>query len=157
MRYALALLLLSCGGPVQEEHGWQPLQGTSFVTPKYGLTFWWVGPAGKYATPEIAADEIDRLLYEWFQIYEARFGFGLSRFSRQEYLQRIEIQLFADWKVPGNGDPGHTLGIWWPWEHQIDSAMLAPYHWDAGLNRWSEGLENLMHEWTHVFQGAYHP
>lgn len=156
MRYAVALLLVSCGGPVEKSHGWQPLHGDQYITPKYDLTFYWVGAAGAYQTPEQAAQAIDAAYFEWQSLYEARWGYALDRFQRQQAIQRISIQLFADWRVPGNGDPGHTLGIWWPWERQIDSAMLAPYHRDLGLDRWSEGLENLMHEWSHVLQGDYH-
>ncbi len=158
MRFALALLLFGCGGPVEPESGWQPLHGAAYVTKNFGFTFYWVGPYGKYQTPEETGVEIDRLFWvEWCPAYEARWGFGLSRQQRQAALQRVSIQLFADWRIPGRGDPGYTMGIWWPWDHQIDSAMGAAMHWDAGMNRWSEGLQNLIHEWSHVFQGEYHP
>jgi len=150
------LFAIGCGGVIPEETGWRPLTGTPYVTKRHGLTFWWVGPGGKYSTPEEASDDIDRIFLEWCPIYEARWGFALSRQQREAHLQRIDIQLFSGQKVRGNGQEGHVLGIWWPWEHQIDTAMAAPYHWDAGMNRWSEGLENLIHEWSHVFQGAYH-
>ena len=156
---SVVTLLLSCGGVGEKDHGWQPLHGTSYVTPKYGITFYWVGPGGKYQTPEEVSSAIDELIPDWYQIYEKKFGFALSREQRLSMIQRIDIQLFRGSAIRGNTGSWSvdTLGIWWPWNHQIDVAMAAPYHWDTGLDVWSEGLQVLRHEWTHVLQGEYHP
>ena len=162
MKKVATLVLLwalsSCSLFQGAEFGWRPLTGTAYITPKHGLVFCWVGPGGKYLTPEQTADEIDKILDEWFPIYEARWGFGLSRDQRRDHLQRITIQLFQGERVRGNSDNPelHTLGIYWPWQFQIDAAMAAPKHTDGGLNIPSEGLQVLRHEWCHVFQGAYH-
>lgn len=156
LRFSI-LFILGCGGVVEQDVGWRPLEGDPYVTPKYGLTFYWVGPGGKYQTPEETASAIDAIVIEWHQIYEARWGFSLSRDQRVAAIRRVDIQLFQSWKIRGNGHPGHTYGIWWPWQHQIDVAMATPAHLDTGLNVWSEGLQVLRHEWSHVLQGAYHP
>lgn len=156
---ALSLLLLSCGGPADKPHGWQPLHGSQHVTPKYGLTFYWVGAAGAYQTMEEAAKAIDAAYFEWQGLYEAKWGYAIDRFRRQQAIQRISIQLFASSAIIGNTSDWSvdTLGIYWPWQHQVDVAMAAPLHWDAGMECWSEGLQVLRHEWSHVLQGAYHP
>lgn len=151
------MLLSSCGGVDETEVGWRPLHGTPHVAPKTGFTFYWVGPSGKYLTPEQTATEIDTLFFDWCAVYEARWGFGLSRDQRKNHLQRIKIQLFQGNEIPGKSAKDHEIGIYWPWEHQVDVAMDAAHHWDRGLNMWSEGLQVLRHEWSHVFQGAYHP
>lgn len=159
MRYALALLLVSCGGPADKPHGWQPLHGTPYVTPKYGLTFYWVGAAGAYQVPEDASKAIDAIYFEWQNMYLSRWDSNLYPFQVHRAIQRVSIQLFASSAIIGNTSDWSvdTLGIYWPWHSQIDVAMMAPLHWDAGMNCWSEGLQVLRHEWTHVLEGEYHP
>ncbi len=159
MKYTLTLLLASCGGPADKPHGWQPLRGDLHVTPKYDLTFYWVGAAGAYQTPGEAALAIDQAYLEWQGMYLSRWGGTLYPHQLQQAMRRITIQLFASSAVVGNTSDWSvdTLGIYWPWQDQIDVAMAAPMHWDAGMNCWSEGLQVLRHEWTHVLQGEYHP
>lgn len=161
MRVALAALLipLSCMQADGPEYGWRPLEGARHETPKHKLVFYWTGPGGIHATPESAAAQIDVLLDEWHQLYEARWGYNLNRWQRRDHLRLFSIQLFQGERVRGNNPDGdtHTFGIYWPWQRQIDAALAAPRHWDSGMNVWSSGLQVLRHEWSHVFQGAYHP
>lgn len=159
MRLALLALLIGCGGPQEPQVGWQPLAGAEHLAPKTGLSFWWVGPGGAYATPEDAGRAIDAAYVEWAAIDLAKWGGNLDPWTRLQTIRRIDIQLFTGSAVVGNTTDLslHTLAIYWPWQHQIDAAMAAPYHWDAGLGVWSVGLQCLRHEWSHVLHGAYHP
>lgn len=154
----LCTFIAGCGGVEDPEVGWRPLEGVPYTTPKYGITFYWVGAGGAYWTPEDVSAAIDRIYFEWLQFYEARFGFGLNRFQLLHVISRQKIQLFPGSRIRGNTtDPSvHTLGIYWAWEHQIDTAMGTPLHLDAWLGIYTEGLEQLKHEWLHVLRGASH-
>ena len=148
------LLATGCGGPVDEEYGWQPLHGERHVTVKNGLTFYWTGPYGRYTSAAQVSLELDEVFIDWLELYEVQHGYQVSRQLRTQAMQGIAIQLFADYKVPGPSDKVE-YGVYWPWEHQIDTAMGTPYHWDAYLGIHTEGLEQLKHEWTHVLAGGH--
>jgi hypothetical protein len=152
---ALMAAFMSCGGVEEEEYGWQPLHGEKHVTAKNGLTFYWTGAYGQYQTAEQASLAIDEAFLEWHQLYEAQHGFQPSRAVRTQHLQQISIQLFADWKVPGNSE-AYEYGIWWPWQHQIDSAIGTPHHYDPYLGIHTQGVEQLKHEWMHAVTGQGH-
>lgn len=141
----LIIALTSCGGPQEPEIGWQPLTGTEYVSPKNEIHFWGRWSGGAYV--------------EWASIDFAKFSGNLDPFTRLQAIRGIDIQLFTGSAVTGNTTDLnlHTLAIYWPWRHQVDAAMAAPYHWDAGLEVWSVGLQCLRHEWSHVLHGAYHP
>ncbi len=161
MKYilALAVAITSCGGPEEPEVGWRPLEGTEYLTPKYGLSFWWVGPGGAYSTPEAAGEAIDKAYQEWVGLDVVRYpDSNLSLQSRLQAIQGINIQLFTGSAVRGLDASGdvYTLGIYWPWQRQIDTAMATPYHYDEWLKIYTQGLEQLKHEWSHVLRGAGH-
>lgn len=139
-----------CSGVDEPEVGWRPLEGVQFKTPSYGIKFWWVGPAGGFNTPEQAGIEIERVHSEWMKLYKEKWG-DLEEWELLMASIYVDIQLFASGAIRGNtGDRGvHTLGIWWYDHNQIDVAMAAPYHFDAGLGIYTQGLEVLKHEWTH--------
>ena len=157
MRTLLVLVLAGCGGPIEPEIGWRPLMGEEHLTPKKGISFWWCGPCGSYTTPEEVGKAIDDLYVEWLALDLERFGGNLSPSARLSAIQRIDIQLVNDWKVSGNGHDGYTMGIYWPWQHQIDIALAGPLRLDPWWGMLSEGLQGLRHEWSHVLHGAYHP
>jgi len=159
MRILLVALLAGCGGVQEPKVGWQPLTGTEYLTPKKGLSFWWQGPGGAYATPEAASQAIDDAYTEWVAIDQAKFGGNLSPIARLTAIQRVDIQLFTGSAVVGNDTDlsTNTISIYWPWQYQIDAAMDAQPHEDKGLGVWSVGLQCLRHEWSHVLHGAYHP
>lgn len=159
MRFTIALLLASCSGGVDDkEVGWRPLEGVEHKTPNYWIPFWWIGPAGSCSTPEEAGVEIERVYSDWRKEYIAKWG-DKENWQLILATYKVNLQLFPNTGIRGNStDLGiHTLGIWWYDHNQIDVAQAAPYHWDPALGIYTQGLEVLKHEWTHVVRGLYHP
>jgi hypothetical protein len=154
-----AVAASGCSGPIDEEYGWQPLHGEKHTTPKSKFVFYWVGPYGLYQTPEDAGKAIDEAFFEFYQMYQARHiregTRQLAIYQVQDWLRGTDIQLYADWKVPG-ASKNYEYGIWWSYNNQIDTAMGAPMHWDSYVGAWSEGVQNLRHEWMHLTFGEGH-
>ncbi len=154
----LPAALAACGGPTPEKKvGWQPLQGTEHKTPNYWIPFWWLGPAGGINTPDEAGVEIERLYSLWMAFYKEKWA------DKEDWeliikTYKVDIQLFPDYEIPASDGDLHSFrtGIWWYDHNQVDVAMAAPYHFDWAMGRYSEGLEVLLHEWTHCVRGAFH-
>lgn len=145
---------------VPEGGGWQPLHGTRYKTPRWFLEYWWTGPGGGIATPEEAGILIDSIYDEWQEFYMDKWGRAEGLIGYEIILDtyKVAIQLFPGSAIPGTGYSLHytTVGIWWYDKNQIDTAMATPYHYDAALGRYTQGLEQLMHEWTHCTRGWWH-
>ena len=151
------LLLIAPWGCYQRtvEPGWQPLFGTQCWTPK-GFEFYFYAGSPLYPTPEAAGEAIDRIFMEWAVWYQATYGDAWSYTLLPKVLP-IVIQLFPFSEIPGNDEDAVEIGIYWIEHAQIDIAMRARYHWDPAIGLYTQGLEVLKHEWTHVVKGAFHP
>lgn len=134
--------------------GWQPLAGKEYMT-RRGLSFWWIHGTILYPTPEIAAEEIDRIYVEWNAWYTVTYN-DQQPWQLLSRTLAVDIQTMPWPRIPGNDDNAFTLGIYWETHKQIDVAMRAAYHWDPTIGQYTRGLEVLKHEWTHVIRGNFH-
>lgn len=133
--------------------GWQPLAGEEHFT-RRGFSFWWLHGTARYPTPEIAAEEIDRLYVEWNFWYTSTYGGNPWQLLIR--LQAVDIQLIPWSEIPGNDEELVEVGIYWNTHNQIDIAMRSPMRFDATIGFWSSGIDGLRHEWTHVIRGNFH-
>lgn len=132
------------------EVGWRPLTGVEQKTPNYWIPFWWDGPGGAFSTPEEAGIEIERVHAAWMKYYDERWG-DMEDWELLMATIYVDIQLFTGGTIRGNDPSGdtHTYGIFWYDHNQVDVAMATPYHWDRSLGIYTQGLEVLIHEWSH--------
>lgn len=154
-----AIIAAMLGGAGCYEHtvkpGWQPPFGERHYSPT-GFEFWFPGGTSLYPTAEKAGLEIDRIFTEWAAWYQATYGDEWI-FSILPKVLPVTIQLFPFREIPGYYEDFVEVGIYWEIHKQIDVAMRARYHWDPAIGLYTQGIEVLKHEWTHVIRGPFHP